>query len=74
MTLMDQEKGRAAGISRFLKEEVVSRHADLLLFTCCLTSGLVDSTIYNGLNLLLYYQYEESNSSSLRYFRLYANR
>ncbi|KAJ5636881.1 uncharacterized protein N7484_010194 [Penicillium longicatenatum] len=45
---MDQEHGRAAGITRFLREEVVSRHADLLLFTCCLTSGLVDSTIYNA--------------------------
>ncbi|KAJ5921637.1 hypothetical protein N7454_009111 [Penicillium verhagenii] len=45
---MDQEKGRVAEISRFLKEEVVSRHADLLLFTCCLTSGLIDSTIYNA--------------------------
>ncbi|KAJ5746751.1 hypothetical protein N7520_011933 [Penicillium odoratum] len=44
----NQEKGRGAGLSRFLKQEIVSRHADLLLFACCLTSGLVDSTIYNG--------------------------
>lgn len=49
---MDQDNGRAAGVTRFLRQEVVSRHADLLLFTCCLTSGLVDSTIYNGANSL----------------------
>ena len=45
---MDQEKGLFGGLTLFLNDEVKSRHADLLLFTCCLSSGLVDSTIYKG--------------------------
>ncbi|KAJ5573355.1 uncharacterized protein N7459_007782 [Penicillium hispanicum] len=45
---MGQQKGSVAGLSAFLSDEVEPRHAELLLFTCCLTSGLVDSTIYNG--------------------------
>ena len=48
MTLSAMEKGSLADLSSFLGEEVDSRYADLLLFTCCLTSGLIDSTIYNG--------------------------
>jgi hypothetical protein len=31
-----------------LREDVNPKHADLLLFSCCLCSGLADSTIYNG--------------------------
>lgn len=29
--------------------EVTTRHADILLLLCCLISGLVDSTVYNGM-------------------------
>ena len=45
---MDTEKGAFAGFAASLKAELEPQHADLLLFACCLTSGLVDSTIYNG--------------------------
>lgn len=45
---MGREKREMAGLAAFLKDEVEPQYADLLLFTCCLTSGLVDSTIYNG--------------------------
>ncbi|KAJ5355528.1 uncharacterized protein N7496_012740 [Penicillium cataractarum] len=45
---MEQAEKPFRGLSRFLGGEVDARHADLLLFTCCLSSGLVDSTIYKG--------------------------
>ncbi|OKP11623.1 hypothetical protein PENSUB_2836 [Penicillium subrubescens] len=45
---MEQHKKAFLGLSSFLGNEVDPRHADLLLFTCCLSSGLVDSTIYKG--------------------------
>jgi len=32
----------------YLSAEIATAHADLLLLTCCLISGLVDSTIYNA--------------------------
>lgn len=71
---MDQEKGRATGVVRFFREEVVSRHADLLLFTCCLTSGLVDSTIYNGASSpICVTSFQTLTRSSLRHFRFNAN-
>ncbi|KAJ5688524.1 hypothetical protein N7462_002916 [Penicillium macrosclerotiorum] len=47
---MEQDKKALPGLSRFFQDEVEPRHADLLLFTCCLSSGLVDSTIYNAYN------------------------
>ena len=28
--------------------EVTADHADILLLLCCIISGLVDSTVYNG--------------------------
>ena len=31
-----------------LNEDVSTSHADILMLTCCLVSGLVDSTIYNA--------------------------
>ncbi|RAQ61613.1 DUF1275 domain protein [Aspergillus flavus] len=34
----------------FFKAEVQPKHADVLLFACCLCSGLVDSTLYNAYN------------------------
>ncbi|GAB1197550.1 hypothetical protein APSETT444_006847 [Aspergillus pseudonomiae] len=39
-----QRKERLA----FLRAEIQPAHADVLLFACCLCSGLVDSTLYNG--------------------------
>ncbi len=38
-------------VTRFrahLNENVSTNHADILMLTCCLVSGLVDSTIYNA--------------------------
>ncbi|KAE8164851.1 hypothetical protein BDV40DRAFT_310523 [Aspergillus tamarii] len=34
----------------FFKAEIRPKHADVLLFACCLCSGLVDSTLYNAYN------------------------
>ncbi|KAJ6179968.1 hypothetical protein N7519_010429 [Penicillium mononematosum] len=45
---MDPEKGAIGGLSTSLRAELQPQHADLLLFACCLISGLVDSTIYRG--------------------------
>ncbi|OQE03178.1 hypothetical protein PENSOL_c001G02875 [Penicillium solitum] len=39
----DHEKGAFGGLSTSLKAELEPQHADLLLFACCLTSGLVDT-------------------------------
>lgn len=43
---------RQAGVLRRLRahlaEEVSTSHADILMLTCCLISGFVDSTIYNA--------------------------
>ncbi|OQE93675.1 hypothetical protein PENNAL_c0005G08635 [Penicillium nalgiovense] len=47
---MDLEKGTFGGLSTSLKAELEPQHADLLLFACCLISGLVDSTIYRAYN------------------------
>ncbi|KGO38162.1 Protein of unknown function DUF1275 [Penicillium expansum] len=47
---MEHEKGAFGGLSTSLKAELEPQHADLLLFACCLTSGLVDSTIYRAYN------------------------
>jgi hypothetical protein len=55
---MEQHEKAFLGISRFLGNEVDPRHADLLLFTCCLSSGLVDSTIYKGANVVLLFLIE----------------
>jgi hypothetical protein len=42
---------KAGAVNRLrahLTEEVSTAHADILLLTCCLISGLVDSTIYDA--------------------------
>lgn len=70
---MDQEKGSFAGLKAFLKEEVQPQHADLLLLSCCLTSGLIDSTIYNGANRSGP-PGGVTNLYSLQYIRINANR
>ncbi|KAJ5086177.1 hypothetical protein N7532_010948 [Penicillium argentinense] len=35
-------------VSAFLRADVEPHHGDVILFACCLSSGLVDSTIYNA--------------------------
>lgn len=35
-------------LKRHLNAEVKTDHADALMLLCCLISGFVDSTIYNG--------------------------
>ncbi|GIJ99531.1 hypothetical protein Aspvir_001664 [Aspergillus viridinutans] len=37
-------------IAGFFKADINSRHAEVLLYACCLSSGLVDSTLYNAYN------------------------
>ena len=43
-----RKAGALNGLRAHLIEEVSTAHADILLLTCCLISGLVDSTIYNA--------------------------
>lgn len=40
--------GFVARLQTHLNEDVSTSHADILMLTCCLVSGLVDSTIYNA--------------------------
>lgn len=44
------ERGKRAPprVSAFLNAEIDPRHGEMILFGCCLSSGLVDSTTYNG--------------------------
>lgn len=37
-----------SGLKKHFSVDVSTAHADILLLTCCLISGLVDSTIYNA--------------------------
>lgn len=46
---MDNEKGTFGGLSMSLQAELEPQYAHLLLFACCLISGLMDSTIYRGM-------------------------
>ncbi|CAG7988128.1 unnamed protein product [Penicillium salamii] len=45
---MDHEKGSFGALSTSFQAELEPQYADLLLFACCLISGLMDSTIYSG--------------------------
>lgn len=45
---MDHEKGTFGALSTSFQAELEPQYADLLLFACCLISGLMDSTIYSG--------------------------
>ena len=36
------------GLTKHLAVEVTTSHGDMVLLTCCIISGLVDSTIYNA--------------------------
>ena len=76
---MDQQKKKFADISTFLADEIEPQHADLLLFTCCLTSGLVDSTIYNGAIDAQDIFWQDASQkrltfNSIQYFRVDADR
>jgi len=35
-------------LKAYLAAEVTTTHGDILLLACCLISGFVDSTLYNG--------------------------
>ncbi|KAI9925435.1 hypothetical protein ASPWEDRAFT_113630 [Aspergillus wentii DTO 134E9] len=39
-----------SAVPAFLTVDIRPKHADVLLYACCLCSGLVDSTIYNAYN------------------------
>ena len=47
--LIAMSQGKSSKISFFLQEDIDPKHAYILLFVCCLISGLVDSSIYNGI-------------------------
>lgn len=72
---MNREKRELAGLAAFLKDEIESRHGDLLLFTCCLCSGLVDSTIYNGVIYASFWRKSPKTDirGSLQYLRVHAD-
>lgn len=57
----------------FFKAEVQPKHADVLLFACCLCSGLVDSTLYNGWWPLMPYTWNCTDRNSVQYIRLHAD-
>lgn len=46
---MENSKKSSSKISGFFNAEIEPRHAEMILFACCLSSGLVDSTTYNGI-------------------------
>lgn len=50
---MDRPTPKGNWVER-LKTDITPAHADKLLYACCLCSGLVDSTLYNGENCALY--------------------
>ena len=43
-------KTLGAHLKRYCETEVSTDHADILLLMCCVISGLVDSTVYNGIS------------------------
>lgn len=57
ISTMDQERGDPPGekqlnretwMRRYFQIDISTQNADVLMLTCCLISGLMDSTIYNG--------------------------
>lgn len=58
-TSVDREQGGAqrmlrkerlgARLTRYFGAEVSTEHADVLMLSCCLISGFIDSTVYNGM-------------------------
>ena len=58
ISVMDQEQGdpqgeksmnRETGMRRYFRVDISTQNADVLLLICCLISGLMDSTIYEGM-------------------------
>lgn len=58
ISITDQERGdpqgekqlkKETGMSRHFRVEISTQNADVLMLTCCLISGLMDSTIYDGM-------------------------
>ena len=41
---------RGIRLKRYLRAEVSTEHADVLLLWCCLISGLLDSVVYSGMS------------------------
>lgn len=41
---------RGTSFSRYFQVDITTRNADVLLLTCCLISGLTDSSIYDGMS------------------------
>jgi hypothetical protein len=45
---MEGGKRAPPRVGAFFNVEIDPRHGEIILFGCCLSSGLVDSTTYNG--------------------------
>ena len=41
-------KSRAVRLEKYFSAELSTNHADILVLTCCIISGLIDSTIFNA--------------------------
>lgn len=52
-------------IQNHLGEDVAVKNADSLLLLCCLVSGLIDSTIYNGRNLSVMVTHGSSDARTI---------
>lgn len=39
---------RLSRVRKYFDMDVTTNHADLLMLLCCLVTGFVDSTLYNG--------------------------
>ena len=70
---------RMAKFSRYFQVNITTRNADLLLLTCCLISGLTDSSIYNGMPASFFAQVHPSSTrtkfllDSVRHICIHAN-
>ncbi|KAI9875622.1 MAG: hypothetical protein M1830_008199 [Pleopsidium flavum] len=70
----DGDLGHAAGrvreerlgvrLKRYFRAQVSTEHADVLLLSCCLVSGLIDSNVFNGNTIFLGLGASSSNSSN----------
>lgn len=60
-------------VKSHLAVEVSTNHVDLLLLVCCLVTGFIDSTVYNG-TVLHKTAKRNADFSSIWYLCVYANR
>lgn len=68
-----QIRSKLVLVKSHLALEVSTNHVDLLLLICCLVTGFIDSTVYNGM-ILQKTAKGLTNFSSIWYLCVYANR